>query len=188
MTVADVVSGALFAQTGKTVALSVDQLTACTNGCMGSTAQKTVGWFVENRAGAIATAESYKNDENYKQCLSIQKTTTAAIVSGVTAIKAKDEQALMEAIVKSGPIGVDIDAAPFRGYRGGLLKCTVNDTQVDDAMTVVGYNTDDKDKPYWIVKNSWGTDWGEQGYLMLAMGKQDCGASLAPWTVTVMRC
>jgi C1A family cysteine protease len=58
-------------------------------------------------------------------------------------------------------------------YFSGIIKdsdnCKVGDANageplLDHAVTIIGYNTDDQTMPYWIVRNSLGTDWGEQGY------------------------
>jgi C1A family cysteine protease len=61
-------------------------------------------------------------------------------------------------------------------YSSGIIKDTDNcivgagtadEPLLDHAVTIIGYNTDDSSMPYWIVRNSWGTDWGEEGYFKL---------------------
>ncbi|KAI4964491.1 hypothetical protein ZWY2020_005654 [Hordeum vulgare] len=73
--------------------------------------------------------------------------------------------------VAAQPVVVVVDTKTFRRYGGGVFvgPCGTNGTH---AMTVVGYGTTDETNPidYWIVKNSWGPKWGENGYIRLARG------------------
>merc|ERR1712070_1058946 len=84
-------------------------------------------------------------------------------------VKQKDESQL-EAAVAQGPVSVAIEAdqRAFQGYKGGVLQAICG-TKLDHGVLVVGYGSEPSD--YWIVKNSWGPTWGEQGYVRLAKGK-----------------
>ncbi|KAI8427487.1 hypothetical protein MSG28_002020 [Choristoneura fumiferana] len=67
-------------------------------------------------------------------------------------------------------------------YRGGIWAPTDCSSATNSAILVVGYGTDARSgKDFWILKNSWGSDWGEMGYLMLERGKSLCwiGSSCA---------
>jgi cathepsin L len=67
------------------------------------------------------------------------------------------------------PISITVDAANWSPYTGGIFNnCG---TSLDHAVLLVGYN---KEGGYYIVKNSWGASWGEQGYIRLALGNT-CG-------------
>jgi len=76
------------------------------------------------------------------------------------------------------PISIGIDADYWGSYTSGVF-CGSCGTSRDHAMLVVGYGTDPTGGPYWIVKNSWGTGWGENGYIRLCrVTKSDeCGVS-----------
>jgi C1A family cysteine protease len=75
------------------------------------------------------------------------------------------------------PISIGIDADYWGSYTGGVF-CGSCGTARDHAMLVVGYGTDTTGVPYWKVKNSWGTGWGEGGYIRLCRSKTDeCGVS-----------
>ena len=60
----------------------------------------------------------------------------------------------------------------FQSYRSGIVTSCVN-RQINHGVLAVGYDTANV-PPYWIIKNSWGTSWGEDGYLRLAKGSNQC--------------
>jgi cathepsin L len=89
-------------------------------------------------------------------------------VSGYTDITQGDTAALKEACGKHGPISIAVDATPWQQYTGGVFtpgtyfnRCA---GQLDHGVLLVGYNTG---SGYWKVKNSWGTSWGEDGYIRM---------------------
>ena len=102
---------------------------------------------------------------------------------GFTFVEANDPY-LMQAAVELGPITVAIDGGSnlFRFYRRGVFnhaqRCGV---ELNHAVTVVGYSNTDAN-PYWIVRNSWGADWGEDGYIRIAIQGGDgvCGINMDP--------
>lgn len=71
-----------------------------------------------------------------------------------------------------GPIAVGVDSTQWDDYRGGIFQHTMCSNDIDHAVTIVGYTED-----AWIVKNSWGTDWGEDGYIYLERGHNTCGVA-----------
>merc|ERR1712232_1367481 len=82
---------------------------------------------------------------------------------GVTGVKwvEKNAQALMQAVANV-PISIAMDANPWSGYHGGVYTgCT--SSSLNHAILLVGYGNDGQD--YWNIKNSWGTGWGEGGYM-----------------------
>jgi C1A family cysteine protease len=79
------------------------------------------------------------------------------------------QQALNEQTVS---IAVNARQWNFKYYESGVLEDCVGDL-LDHAVAAVGYDTEDG-KDYWIVRNSWGADWGDHGYIKVAFGA--CGA------------
>merc|ERR1712039_810566 len=90
-----------------------------------------------------------------------------------------DEDALKAAVSKQ-PVSVAIEAdkSAFQLYRSGVLDSSSCGTKLDHGVLVVGYGTDGKD--YWKVKNSWGSSWGESGYIRMVRNKNQCGISQQP--------
>lgn len=91
-----------------------------------------------------------------------------------------EEVKLESQLIKHGPISICVNAGPWQMYSGGVLtdesNCPGGLDYLDHCVQLVGYNK--KTKPnYWIVRNSWGEDWGENGYIYLEMGKNMCGVA-----------
>jgi len=77
--------------------------------------------------------------------------------------------------VKLGPVATSISTnnKVFQFYKGGVIStsdCSKVDTPVDSAVTIVGYGHDDTlNQDYWLIKNSWGISWGENGFARVSI-------------------
>jgi C1A family cysteine protease len=73
------------------------------------------------------------------------------------------------AAIATGPVSVTVEAdtATFQGYTKGILNSSKCGTNLDHAITAVGYGNSNGQN-YYIVRNSWGSTWGDQGYIMIA--------------------
>merc|ERR1712093_484343 len=100
----------------------------------------------------------------------------AGVVTGLKDVTSNDE-AQMEAAVAKGPVSVAIEAdqSGFQFYKSGVFSGTCGD-KLDHGVLVVGYGSD-SGKDYWKVKNSWGTTWGDAGYIRMAKTCSSSGES-----------
>lgn len=75
----------------------------------------------------------------------------------------------MKSALAKQPLSVSVDAAgsKFMNYKRGIFDHVPRLARLDHATLLVGYGTDDDGTPYWIMKNSWNTSWGEKGYMRL---------------------
>uniref|UniRef100_A0A1I7YP27 Cathepsin L-like n=1 Tax=Steinernema glaseri TaxID=37863 RepID=A0A1I7YP27_9BILA len=167
--------------TGKLVSLSEQNLLDCSSdygndGCNGGAINNVYKYVKEN--GGIATEESYPYEAEKGECM-FNKSMVGATDQGFVDLPHGDEEALKVAVATVGPISVAIDAShwSFQAYGGGVYYEEECRTLVlDHAVLVVGYGTDEKHGDFWIVKNSWGEDWGEEGYIRMARNRNNnCG-------------
>jgi len=91
----------------------------------------------------------------------------------------QDEETLASTMAEVGPVGICVNAEKWQNYVGGVMSkrsCGSHRySALDHCVHLVGYESIDSDDGYWIVKNSWNTGWGEDGYIYLAYGKNTCG-------------
>jgi len=83
-----------------------------------------------------------------------------------------NENTMASFLAASSPISIIVDASSWSSYRSGILMASQCGHNLDHAVQAVGYDTG---KGYWIVRNSWGADWGENGFIRLQFGKNTCG-------------
>ena len=105
-------------------------------------------------------------------------------ISNFTLLPTGNETALMDAIANVGPISVAIDASldTFGFYANGVYydkDCKSDPGSLDHAVLAVGYGKLNG-KDYWLVKNSWSTNWGNQGYILMSRQNNNCGVATAP--------
>jgi len=107
---------------------------------------------------------------------------TGVKASGYTNVSADNVSQMKSALAKK-PLSVSIqaDTNVFQSYRSGIFNSTKCGTSLDHATNVVGWGSS-AGTDYWIMRNSWGTSWGEKGYMRLAIvsGKGNCGIQMQP--------
>jgi cathepsin L len=175
--------GQWFRKTGTLVSLSEQQLVDCSQkygdeGCNGG----WMDWAFEYIKDYQQETEADYPYMGVDQDCAYDKTKTKARNSGCSDIKSMNETDLLRAVATIGPISVAIDASAdsFQLYKSGIyVEDQCSTTMLDHGVTVVGYDATSKGK-YWTVKNSWGTSWGMQGYILMARDHSNmCGISTA---------
>jgi C1A family cysteine protease len=168
-----------------TVQASEQQLVDCGGaegnmGCNGGLMDYAFQFIIDNKG--ICTESGYPYTARDGTC---QKTCTKTLtISGFTDVPANDATQLLAA-VQTRPISIAVDAggSDWQFYSGGVLNDQGCGTSLDHGVLAVGHITSGS-TPYWIVKNSWGTSWGAQGYIYIAdqggKGAGICGINMDP--------
>ncbi|XP_043726340.1 vignain-like [Telopea speciosissima] len=164
-------------KTQKLVSLSEQQLVDCdtgdgNQGCNGGLMDHAFEYI--KKVGGITTEESYPYTATNTTCALTKVNAPRVTIDGHENVP-PFEISLMKAVANQ-PVSVAIDASgqAFQFYSEGVFTgpCGV---ELDHGVAAVGYGTTLDGTKYWIVKNSWGADWGEQGYIRMKRGMFDIG-------------
>jgi len=149
-------------------------------GCNGGLMDNAFNYVKANKG--IDTESSYPYEAKDGRCR-FKKDKIGAEDSGFTDIPQGDEDALTAALASVGPVSVAIDASQesFQFYKKGVYyEPNCSPTGLDHGVLAVGYGVDKDGGNFYIVKNSWGPDWGEKGYIRMARDKDNnCGIASA---------
>jgi C1A family cysteine protease len=191
---AGALEGALQIATGNLIDLSEQQLVSCSStlkwhnlGCNGGNQAFA---FNYTAVYPLVTYSDYPYTSGttlVKGTCSYDATQAVAGASSYTYVTANDPDAMKVALAQQ-PLAVSIDASSlnFQLYQGGIINSTNCGTSLDHAVLVVGWGTDSGTE-FWLVKNSWGTSWGDNGYVRIAIatGYGICGINQYPlWPVS----
>ncbi|KAL5973642.1 Senescence-specific cysteine protease sag39 [Asimina triloba] len=181
------VEGITQIERGKLISLSEQELVDCDiqgmdQRCEGGLMDDAFDFIQQNHGLATEANYPYKGVDG--TCNSAKAANRAAKISGYEDVPAYSESALLKAVAMQ-PVSVAIDAggSAFQSYKSGVFTGDCG-ADLDHGVTVVGYGTDEDGTKYWLVKNSWGTSWGEDGYIRMQRDVDTeeglCGIAMEP--------
>uniref|UniRef100_G1SQF0 Pro-cathepsin H n=3 Tax=Oryctolagus cuniculus TaxID=9986 RepID=G1SQF0_RABIT len=165
---------------GKMLSLAEQQLVDCAqnfnnHGCEGGLPSQAFEYILYNKG--IMGEDSYPYRAMEGRC-KFQPQKAIAFVKDVANITLNDEEAMVEAVALYNPVSFAFEVTEdFMQYRKGIYSstsCHKTPDKVNHAVLAVGYG-EENGVPYWIVKNSWGSHWGMNGYFYIERGKNMCG-------------
>jgi len=186
--------GAWAIATGDLIDLSEEQLVECatgvqygSHGCSGGQMEGAFKYLIQNGQCALSSYPYTSGNGKSGSCKSCSE---IAHFSSCSDVKPNDQISLKGAVAKQ-PVAVAIEADTryFQSYSGGILDSASCGTQLDHGVLIVGYGEENGEK-YWLLKNSWGTSWGENGYFRILRTDSTndpgiCGVAMDPSFITV---
>jgi C1A family cysteine protease len=145
-------------------------------GCNGGDTPTAYKYVIN--AGGIETEKEYPYRGEDGNC-KFEKSKVYAHITGYKYAAKKGEEAIMmEHVFSESPLSICVDAEKWQFYSHGVMtgpQCARR-VSLDHCVQIIGYDHT-HNPPYWLVRNSWGTDWGEKGLIMLEYGQNTCGVT-----------
>merc|ERR1711865_1055465 len=176
--------------TGKLLVLAPQQIVSCTpdpnecggkGGCDGATQQLGFNYTI---SAGISAESSYPYAGVTGTC-DQSKIKPVAGITGYVTVTPNNYTALATAVAMEGPIAITVAAGKWQLYSHGVFSGGIFGScgfELDHGVQLVGYGSE-SGKDYWVVRNSWGAGWGEEGFIRIARfgeGKEPCGIDNAP--------
>ena len=182
--------GEHFIRTGDLVSFSEQQLVSCSTanyGCGGGWQYKAFQYWETAKAETEEAYPYVSGNGSQPACTYDEGSATSVNVSDY-AFVTTENPSQMKAALAQQPLAVSIEADQFsfQTYQSGVLMASQCGTSLDHAVLAVGYGTTSDGQDYWLIKNSWNTTWGDQGYIKLAIvdGEGICGVQMEPLAPT----
>ena len=185
------VEGAWAISTGNLVDLAEQELVDCatglaygSHGCNGGQMEGAFKFVIENGQCALSSYPYTAKDGSCQKCSAV------AHISSCSDVKPNDQISLKAAVAQQPvAIAIEADTRYFQSYSSGILTSSSCGTSLDHGVLIVGYGTENG-QDYWLVKNSWGTSWGLDGYVKIARSSSSndpgiCGIAMDPSFPTV---
>ncbi|KAL5226921.1 hypothetical protein ABZP36_015186 [Zizania latifolia] len=160
--------------TGNLVSLSEQQVLDCTGGtssCNGGDVSAALRYIAAS--GGLQTEAAYAYGGQQGACRAGATPNSAAAVGGSRWVRLYGDEGGLQELAAAQPVAVVVEASDpdFRHYRSGVYAGSAAcGRRLNHAVTVVGYGAAADGGEYWLVKNQWGTWWGERGYMRVARG------------------
>ena len=146
--------------------------TGCEGGIMGSA-------YDYLKSSGIMSSVSYPYLDMTGSC-SFDEYQANSIVADYISAGTSDEEYIKEMLYTTGPLAITINANSLQYYTGGVMSVSYDECPYapSHGVNLVGYGTDEYGVDYWTIRNTWGPDWGENGYFRLARGYGLCGVNM----------
>lgn len=177
------VEGFHFLQTKQLISLSEQQLVDCdtqSSGCDGGFMDWAFQYLANNNGSCSELAYPYLGED---QTCAADNCTRVATITNYTDVvwdptSPNDDAALMTALLKQPvSVAIEADCPAFMNYKSGIITESCG-TDLNHGVTLVGYGRDN-DTDWWLIKNSWSSDWGDSGYVKFARALNMCGINMA---------
>ena len=195
----EAVESAFALATGRLEVLSEQQVLDCTpnplecggdGGCTGGTPELAFARMAQ--LGGLASEWEYPYESFNGRGFACRAAGNAtggapplARVAGFQQLPSNERLPVLRALAEHGPLAVNVDASAWFAYESGVFTgCAKASTDIDHAVVLVGYGTDDASGlDYYLVRNSWSTAWGEAGYIRLLRraGEPACSDDVTPF-------
>ena len=188
------VEGAWAIAKGQLIDLSEEELVECAGlkygsmGCNGGQMEGAFKYIIEKGQCSLSsypyTSGTGQSGSCKTSCSPVAKLTSCSDV------KPNDQLSLKAAVAKQPvSIAIEADTKYFQSYSSGILTSSTCGTNLDHGVLITGYGTENG-IDYWMVKNSWSTSWGDQGYVKIARSSSTndqgiCGIAMQPSFPTV---
>jgi cysteine peptidase B len=150
--------------------LAPQQIVSCDKvdgGCNGGWPYQAMAYIKQAGGQETESAYPYTSGGGNTGICKVDKSKFVPGVQVTGSVSVTKGENNLEAALNKGPVSICVDASSWSSYRSGILSTC--GTSVDHAVQAVGYTAD-----YWIVRNSWGTSWGESGFIRIARGRDLC--------------
>jgi cathepsin F/cysteine peptidase B len=129
--------------------------------------------YVQSAGGIEALSDyPYTAEGGESGTCAFNKADVVATVTGSSSISGESGLYSQTSSASGGPVSVCVDASSWSSYSGGVLTSCGNN--VDHCVQLTGYANYGENGSYWIVRNSWGEDWGESGFIWVEIGQDLC--------------
>jgi len=175
---------------GSLVSLSEQNLVDCATieyqnyGCNGGFMVNAFKYIIQNKG--IDTEESYPYAATDGKCQYSPKNIGGTLKSYVEIPQGDEKSLLLAASHRPISVGIDAGRPSFQFYSGGIYnEPACSSTVLNHGVLIVGWGVEGDGQGYWLVKNSWGPKWGEEGYIKMSRNKgNQCGiATLASYPI-----
>ncbi|XP_039074665.1 cathepsin O isoform X1 [Hyaena hyaena] len=157
--------------------LSVQQVIDCSYnnyGCNGGSTLNALDWLNKTHVKLVRDSE-YPFKAQNGLCYYFSDAHSGFSIKDYSAYDFSDqEDEMAKALVTLGPLVVVVDAVSWQDYLGGIIQHHCSSGEANHAVIITGFDKMGS-TPYWIVRNSWGSSWGVDGYAHVKMGGNICG-------------